>query len=174
MLWACTKTQTFQYLASSLHILGGPEKWNGILPTICRCHNWYQCMWNFSWEKWYQDQKFGFKSSNLYCRAHGLLLTAVASQNGIHSHLKRLSFWPPTLFHKISLRKQATEAESLILLSFSSGEITSYTDTNYYIPHIVGNMPFHFYGPPCISYCYVGQPSGKLSHCHSWTTIVPK
>ena len=36
------------------------KKRNGIvLPTICGCNNWYQCIWgNFSCDKWYQDHQF--------------------------------------------------------------------------------------------------------------------
>ena len=37
------------------------KNWNGILPTICGCNNWYQCMW-------YQDHQFWF--SSLFPRAH--------------------------------------------------------------------------------------------------------
>ena len=33
---------------------------------------------------------------------------------------------------------------------FSKEKVTSYTDTSYCNPHIVGSMPFHFSGPPCI------------------------
>ena len=43
------------------------KKWNSILPTMCGCNSWYQCMrylkkLNFSWEKWYQDHQFWFCS----------------------------------------------------------------------------------------------------------------
>ena len=78
----------------------------------------------------------------------GLLLTTVASQNTIHSALvlaEKGTFWASTLSHKLLPRKQTTESKLLILVSFFSGEVTSYTDTSYCILNTVGSMPFRFF-----------------------------
>ena len=48
-------------------------------------------------------------------------------------------------------RKQTTEPNLLILVSFFSGEVTSYTDTSYCK---VGSMPFRFMGHPVL-YKYI-------------------
>ena len=57
-----------------------------------------------------------------------------------------------TLPHKMCPRKQTTEPKLLILVSFFSGEVTSYTDTSYCI-HILWEVSRSvFSGPPCISY----------------------
>ena len=47
-------------------------------------------------------------------------------------------------------RKQTTEPKLLILVSFFSGEVTSYTNTNYCILIILEVCRSVFYGPPCI------------------------
>ena len=65
-----------------------------------------------------------------------ILLAAVASQNVIHSQLyslgwKGIFFFFLTLSHIMCPRKQATEPKLLILVSFFSGEVTSYTDTSH-------------------------------------------
>ena len=60
-------------------------------------------------------------------------------------------FWASTLSHKMCLRKQTTEPKLLILVSFFSGEVTSYTDTRYriYILWEVSRSVFSV--PPCIT-----------------------
>ena len=83
----------------------------------------------------------------------GLLLTTMASQNGIYSALvqaEKGTFWALTLSHKMCPRKQTTEPKLLIVVSFFSGEVTSYTDTSYCI-HILWEVCRSvFSGPPCI------------------------
>ena len=54
--------------------------------------------------------------------------------------------WALTLPHKMCPRKQTTGPKLLILVSFFSGEVTSYTDTSYCIHIIiVGIIPFRFF-----------------------------
>ena len=69
----------------------------------------------------------------------GLLLTTMVSPNGIYSALveaEKGKLWALTLPHKMCPRKQTTEPKLLILVSFFSGEVPSYTDTSYCI-HIL-------------------------------------
>ena len=55
-----------------------------------------------------------------------------------------------TLPHKMCPRKQTTEPKLVILVYFFSGEVTSYTDTNYCILIMLKVCRSVFYGPPCI------------------------
>ena len=74
----------------------------------------------------------------------------MASRNGIYSALKRIFFLASTLPHKMCPRKQTTEQKLIILVSFFSGDVTSYTDPSYYI-HILREVSSSvFSGPPCI------------------------
>ena len=77
------------------------------------------------------------------------LLTTVASRNGINSLLvyaEKGKFWVLTMSHKMCPRKQTTEPKLVILVSFCSGEVTSYTGTSLILHlHIVGSMPLHFF-----------------------------
>ena len=69
----------------------------------------------------------------------GLLLTTMASQNGIHSALilaEKGKFGASTLSHKMCPRKQTTGPKWLILVSFLSGEDNSSTYISYGI-HIL-------------------------------------
>ena len=72
-----------------------------------------------------------------------------------HSFMLSLSwkgkFWVLTLSHKICPRKQITELKLVILVSYLSGEFTSYTDTNYCI-HLLWEVSHSgfFSGPPCV------------------------
>ena len=77
----------------------------------------------------------------------------MASQYGIYSALvyaEKEKFWASTLPHKMCPRKQTTKPELLILVSFFLGEVTSYTDTSYFI-HILWEVSRSvLFGPPCI------------------------
>ena len=82
----------------------------------------------------------------------GLLLATMASRNGIYSaqvQAKKGNFWASTLSHKMCPRKQTTEPKLVILVSFFSGEVTSYTDASYCI-HILLEVCRSIFGPPCI------------------------
>ena len=81
----------------------------------------------------------------------GLLLTTMTGWNGIYSALVKAEkgqFATLTLSHKMWARKQTTEPKLVILVSFFSGEVTSYTDTSYSIytyTCIVGSIRFPFF-----------------------------
>ena len=80
----------------------------------------------------------------------GLLLTTMASRNDITSalvyiKLKRKIFGPRHCLTKCALyRKQISEPKWLILVSFFSGEVTSYTDSSYSI-HILWEVSVQFF-----------------------------
>ena len=63
------KNRLFRFFGTTRYTGWPRKKWDGILPAIGGCNNWYQCIWViFSWEKWYQNQPFWF--SSLFSRAH--------------------------------------------------------------------------------------------------------
>ena len=63
--------------------------------------------------------------------------------------------WASTLPHKMCPRKKTTEPKLLILVSFFSGEVTSYTDTSYCIHILREECRSVFSGPPCIRYSLI-------------------
>ena len=86
-----------------------------------------------------------------------MLTTIWPAENGIHSRLvlaEKGKFEASTLLHKMFPRKQTTDPKLMILVSFFSGEVTSYTDTNYCIPIMLEVCRSVFYGPPCIGFLY--------------------
>ena len=100
---------------------------------------------NFSWEKWFQVQQFWFSSFSSahfvrQCREVKWITAHSCGKQKWNSFASSLGWkgkvWNSTLSHKICPRKQTTEPKLLILVSFSSGEVTSYTNTSYYI-HIL-------------------------------------
>ena len=92
-----------------------------------------------------------------------------------------------TLSHKMCPRKQTTEPKLLILVSFLSREVTSYTDTSYCIHTLLEVCCSIFYGPPCIwhsnlrctvytllfyfflfSKCFPGTPADRIDKYFLW------
>ena len=90
-----------------------------------------------------------------------------------HSLSWKGNFGASTLSHKMCPRKQTTEPKLLVLVSFFSGYVTSYTNRSYGTHIIiVGSIPFLFFsGPPCIWVTvlifFAGQRGGKIdTHLH--------
>ena len=84
-------------------------------------------------------------------KLNGPLLTTMASRKDIYSSLglvEREKFWSSTLFHRKCPIKETTEPK-LILVSFCSGEDSSYRDTSYFIHILREGYRSVFIGPPC-------------------------
>ena len=72
-------------------------------------------------------------------------------QGPLHTAMRFLAS-PGFLFGSACrVTQQVTEPKLLILVSFFSGEVTSYTDTSYCIHIMLEVCRSIFYGPPCIS-----------------------
>ena len=126
------------------NILGGPlkmERHPQYVDAITGISVWGK----FSWKKLYQECAL--------IKFIGLLLTTMASWNDIHSALveaekgKKLGL---DLVSQMCTRKQTTAPNLLILVSFFSGEVTSYTDTSYCIHKLWEACCSVFFWPPCI------------------------
>ena len=90
-------------------------------------------------------------------KSNRLLLTTVASRNGIHSSLvlaAKGKFWTAPLSHKMCPIKQTTKPKLLILVLCFSGEETPSTDTSNCMIciHILWEICRSVViGPPCVA-----------------------